>query len=403
MHDSCPICRNYLDVKRNKQLYLTMDPAVQRAIAEGIITAVVGTNNFRCSLCPGTYSGDVPARQHLGGREHANNGAAYILAHPSDKRQSLRKLVSVRLLAAAERNEVRGMRCRICGLDFQGAAPLEQHVAGSNHAKKCRAAGIPEGAAATARAGVQQVQPTISPLAAHYDSNGPIECGLCKVQCTGKQSYDQHVKGDKHRKKALALGLQIGASVSITPKTISPLAAHYDSNGPIECGLCKVQCTGKQSYDEHLKGDKHRKKAMALDLEMRAKKATSAFAVPAASTKPLVQATSAFAVPAASTKPLVQATSAFAVPAASTKPLVQATSAFAVPAASTKPLVQATSAFAVPAASTKPVVQATSAFAVPAASTKPLVQATSAFAVPTASTKPLVQVRAISYPTSTYG
>lgn len=274
-----------------------MDPVVQRAFAEGILSPVSGTNSFKCALCETTFCGGAPARQHLGGRGHAKNGAAHILANPADRRESLRKLVSARLLAAAERKEVRGLRCTVCDLGFDGAAPLEQHVAGSDHAKKLLASGIPRGAEAGPTGGGQLLRPTISHPAAQCDDSGPIECSLCNTTCTGKQSYDAHVRGKKHQKKAFSLSLQRVASVDNAPKRATSLITH-DGNGPVVCVLCGVHCTGKQSFDEHVKGEKHRKKAMAKDLEMRAQRATPAFVVPAVSP---VQATPAFVVLAAST------------------------------------------------------------------------------------------------------
>ncbi|XP_042858289.1 zinc finger protein 346-like, partial [Penaeus japonicus] len=245
-----------------------MDSTLQKAISDGVIVSVPGPSNYKCSLCKKTLCGDAPAKQHLSGKEHLKNGASYILTNPSDKRQSLKKLVSPGLLAAAEKKVVQGMRCRICGLDFTGVAPLEQHVTGSDHAKKLQVLGLPK----------------TPQIAALHDGNGPMECGLCKVQCTGKQSYDEHVKGEKHKKKALSLGMQIGATASVnstpkalslgmqigatasvnsTPKKTANLPTLYDGNGPIACILCKITCTGKQSYIEHVKGEKHRKKAFA--------------------------------------------------------------------------------------------------------------------------------------------
>lgn len=137
------ILRNQLFANLGERRFSQQDSTLQKAISDGVIVSVPGPSNYKCSLCKKTLCGDAPAKQHLSGKEHLKNGASYILTNPSDKRQSLKKLVSPGLLAAAEKKVVQGMRCRICGLDFTGVAPLEQHVTGSDHAKKLQVLGLP--------------------------------------------------------------------------------------------------------------------------------------------------------------------------------------------------------------------------------------------------------------------
>ncbi|KAG7253486.1 hypothetical protein CRUP_027571, partial [Coryphaenoides rupestris] len=72
-------------------------------------------------------------------------------------------------------------------------------------------------------------------------------CDICKISCAGPQ---EHLEGQKHKKKEAALksGGQPGAT-----------------NGPrgvqtqLRCELCDVACTGVDAYAAHIRGAKHQK------------------------------------------------------------------------------------------------------------------------------------------------
>uniref|UniRef100_A0A5K3FHS9 DZF domain-containing protein n=1 Tax=Mesocestoides corti TaxID=53468 RepID=A0A5K3FHS9_MESCO len=84
----------------------------------------------------------------------------------------------------------------------------------------------------------------------HSDSVDAIHhyCDVCKVSCIGKQSYDAHLAGQKHKKKAL----QQSNDLLDCPSTL-----YY-------CEICKVSCFGREPYDAHLCGQKHKRNATAL-------------------------------------------------------------------------------------------------------------------------------------------
>ncbi|XP_029771986.1 zinc finger RNA-binding protein 2 isoform X2 [Suricata suricatta] len=73
-------------------------------------------------------------------------------------------------------------------------------------------------------------------------------CDLCKISCPGRQTYLEHLEGQKHRKKQAA------------QKTgTRPDGSAHRAQSQLRCGLCAVACTGAAAYAAHLRGAKHQK------------------------------------------------------------------------------------------------------------------------------------------------
>lgn len=68
-------------------------------------------------------------------------------------------------------------------------------------------------------------------------------CEVCKISCAGLKTYNEHLEGGKHKKKA-------AMATSDTSK-LPP--------GTYKCELCEIVCTGKDAYNAHVKGSSHQK------------------------------------------------------------------------------------------------------------------------------------------------
>ncbi|KAH7727715.1 DZF family protein [Aphelenchoides avenae] len=71
-------------------------------------------------------------------------------------------------------------------------------------------------------------------------------CEVCKVSCAGQQTYDEHLQGQKHKKKA---AIEKGENQQSLPR----------SKVSFKCDVCNVTCTGRDTYEAHVKGTKHQK------------------------------------------------------------------------------------------------------------------------------------------------
>lgn len=73
---------------------------------------------------------------------------------------------------------------------------------------------------------------------------------LC-VFCSFKQTYKEHLEGQKHKKKEAALK----ASQNTTNNSTSARG----TQNQLRCELCDVSCTGADAYAAHIRGAKHQK------------------------------------------------------------------------------------------------------------------------------------------------
>merc|ERR1712110_842620 len=78
-------------------------------------------------------------------------------------------------------------------------------------------------------------------------------CKVCNMQCTGKESYEQHVNGKNHKKKLVAAGGSVGGGGGV-PKAAPPASEFF-------CQVCKISTTDQKGLDMHLQGKKHKKEA----------------------------------------------------------------------------------------------------------------------------------------------
>ncbi|KRX72736.1 Zinc finger RNA-binding protein, partial [Trichinella sp. T6] len=74
-------------------------------------------------------------------------------------------------------------------------------------------------------------------------------CDLCKITCDGKDTFNFHIAGQRHKKRVLQLAREKrNCSTSATSST--PL--YY-------CEICQISCTSSLALMMHFKGGKHNK------------------------------------------------------------------------------------------------------------------------------------------------
>lgn len=66
-----------------------------------------------------------------------------------------------------------------------------------------------------------------------------------------KQTYKEHLEGQKHKKKEAAL--------KASQNTSSSNNSTRGTQNQLRCELCDVSCTGADAYAAHIRGAKHQK------------------------------------------------------------------------------------------------------------------------------------------------
>eukprot|EP00063_Salmo_salar_P053366 XP_014028201.1 PREDICTED: zinc finger RNA-binding protein-like isoform X4 [Salmo salar] len=83
-------------------------------------------------------------------------------------------------------------------------------------------------------------------------------CDVCKISCAGPQTYKEHLEGQKHKKKEVALKVSQSSSNSSSSSSGGGGSARGTQN-QLRCELCDVSCTGADAYAAHIRGAKHQK------------------------------------------------------------------------------------------------------------------------------------------------
>uniref|UniRef100_A0A4W5LZ20 Zinc finger RNA-binding protein n=1 Tax=Hucho hucho TaxID=62062 RepID=A0A4W5LZ20_9TELE len=79
-------------------------------------------------------------------------------------------------------------------------------------------------------------------------------CDVCKISCAGPQTYKEHLEGQKHKKKEVALKVSQSSSSSSGGG-----GSARGTQNQLRCELCDVSCTGADAYAAHIRGAKHQK------------------------------------------------------------------------------------------------------------------------------------------------
>lgn len=83
-----------------------------------------------------------------------------------------------------------------------------------------------------------------------------------KKICTfcSKQTYKEHLEGQKHKKKEAAL--------KASQNTSSSNNSTRGTQNQLRCELCDVSCTGADAYAAHIRGAKHQKVGVLVPLPL---------------------------------------------------------------------------------------------------------------------------------------
>ncbi|XP_027223804.2 zinc finger protein 346 isoform X4 [Penaeus vannamei] len=231
---------------------------LQQHLDDGVVSRVATTSDFKCTVCGMQFSGETPILQHLGGRQHREAGARYMLANPGRECVSLRRLVKPVVLAAAGKGEVQaagaGFRCNLCEVTISGATPLEDHLNSNSHKKH-------------SANDSHVLRPFLEDgVVSRGASSNIFRCCVCCVDLTGQASTQQHLEGKQHREAGAkyVLGNPWDNRATLT-KLVKPtiLAAAKENvvqvvDTGFRCVRCKVTLLSLTPLEDHLSSNGHK-------------------------------------------------------------------------------------------------------------------------------------------------
>ncbi|KAL7551881.1 hypothetical protein ACHAWF_015092 [Thalassiosira exigua] len=208
---------------------------------------------FHCAMCGVSSGSELDFQQHLNGERHQKKIAMaagapcnqsfgiqrYSDSHMKSDDNRLRAAAASTVNSSTEQV----FSCQACNVSCPDVISLAQHMSSEEHEKKIAAAtnsnSEPEGTnpAKTLADTVPQ---------ANY-------CEICHISCPNELSYQQHLVGEKHRRK-LGIGSTKPRSVGGTSSGGRKVAPQ-----PVECEVCRVTCPNQFSYEQHIKSEKHKR------------------------------------------------------------------------------------------------------------------------------------------------
>lgn len=192
--------------------------------------------------------------------------------------------------ATTANNDPATFYCEICRVKCTGKESYDQHLAGARHrrAEQAEPAAVSKpltiepadlSRAISSAREASNAQTVTPEKAAVSKQSSSFYCDVCRVKCSGKEAYEQHLAGARHFKAVqVAAQREAETKVSTPPPTAddrnantsafeSPKALTIDcpkesptkESSTFDCALCRCRCTGKEAYDQHLTGARHRK------------------------------------------------------------------------------------------------------------------------------------------------
>ncbi|XP_047492108.1 uncharacterized protein LOC125041314 isoform X1 [Penaeus chinensis] len=231
---------------------------LQRNIDDGVVIRVSTTNDYKCLVCCMQFSGETPILQHLGGKQHREAGARYMLADARRECVSLKCLIKPAVQAAAEKGEVEasdaGYRCSICDVTLSGVTPLEEHLNSKSHKKHS----VNDS---------HVLRPFLEDgVVSRGASSNILRCFVCCVDLTGQASTLQHLEGKQHREAGAkyVLSNPWDSRATLT-KLVKPtiIAAAQENvvqvvDTGFRCVRCKVTLLSLTPLEDHLSSNGHK-------------------------------------------------------------------------------------------------------------------------------------------------
>lgn len=81
-----------------------------------------------------------------------------------------------------------------------------------------------------------------------------VKCEVCHIILNSQVVYEQHLKGQKHLKKATELNKNNNISINENGTTASKIRENVVQ---MECSICNIKVPGQKHLDMHLAGRKH--------------------------------------------------------------------------------------------------------------------------------------------------
>lgn len=81
-----------------------------------------------------------------------------------------------------------------------------------------------------------------------------VKCEVCNITLNSQVVYEQHLKGQKHLKKAAELNKDNNISINENGTTESKIRENVVK---MECLICNIKVPGQKHLDMHLAGKKH--------------------------------------------------------------------------------------------------------------------------------------------------
>jgi len=114
--------------------------------------------------------------------------------------------------------------------------------------------------------GLEQRMANLSVSKDSNTSDDNLQCEACDKRFNGLESWEQHVRSEKHQKKVLLrvpLTKISGPGVTNAPNS-TVAAKSLKTVQHLQCLPCQKTFSGQESLDEHLKSSKHQKKVCPI-------------------------------------------------------------------------------------------------------------------------------------------
>lgn len=110
-----------------------------------------------------------------------------------------------------------------------------------------------------------------------------VKCDICNIILNSKATYEQHILGQKHKKKALAVNSQNTSHQNVpnlqveATQIIDQVQQTTDSKTNFNCDKCGIVSMNESSYLLHVTGKKHKRKIQVSEQEIGPAKEASEF------------------------------------------------------------------------------------------------------------------------------